>query len=86
MRLKQLSVFLENRPHQIRLPARTLAEAGVDILTLNLADTEQFGILRLIAHGIGQQQFMAHAQLRKQLAPARALRREIDEVRHSYRK
>lgn len=48
MKLHQLSVFLENKPHQIRLPARLLGEAGIDILTLSLADTEQFGILRLV--------------------------------------
>lgn len=48
MQIHQLSVFLENKPHQVRLPARLLGEAGIDILALSLADTEQFGILRMI--------------------------------------
>lgn len=48
MKLHQLSLFLENKPHQIRMPIKILGDAGVDILTLSLADTQQFGILRLI--------------------------------------
>ncbi len=46
--LKQLSLFLENRPGQLKLPCQALGKAGIDILTLSLADTQQFGILRLI--------------------------------------
>ncbi len=49
MKLKQLSVFLENKPGRLSHPCKLLAEAGINILTLCLADTEQFGILRLIA-------------------------------------
>jgi hypothetical protein len=48
MKLHQLSLFLENKPHQIRMPAKLLGDAGIDILTLSLADTQQFGILRLV--------------------------------------
>ncbi len=48
MKLQQLSLFVENRPGQLAAPCRALAEAGINILTLSLADTEQFGILRLI--------------------------------------
>ena len=48
MKLQQLSLFLENRPGQIKLPCQALGKAGIDILTLSLADTQQFGILRLI--------------------------------------
>lgn len=48
MKLHQLSLFLENKPHQIRIPAKLLGDAGIDILTLSLADTQQFGILRLV--------------------------------------
>ncbi len=48
MTLRQLSLFLENRPGQLRAPCRALADAGIDILTMSLADTAQFGILRLI--------------------------------------
>lgn len=48
MKLHQLSVFLENRPGQLSIPCRALAKAGINIVTLSLADTQQFGILRLI--------------------------------------
>ncbi len=48
MKLQQLSLFLENKPGQIKIPCRVLARAGINILTLSLADTQQFGILRLI--------------------------------------
>jgi hypothetical protein len=48
MKIHQLSLFLENQPGQLLDPCRTLARAGVDIRTLTLADTQQFGILRLI--------------------------------------
>ncbi len=48
MKLKQLSVFLENKPGRLSHPCKALADAGINIMTLNLADTETFGILRLV--------------------------------------
>jgi len=48
MKLHQLSLFMENKPGQLVAPARVLANAGINIVTLSLADTQQFGILRLI--------------------------------------
>ena len=48
MKLTQLSLFLENRPGALRLPCQVLGTAGIDILSLSLADTQQFGILRLV--------------------------------------
>ena len=48
MKLHQLSLFLENRPGQLKTPCRALAQAGIDILTSTLAYTQQFGIFRLI--------------------------------------
>lgn len=48
MKLHQLSLFLENKPAHLKVPCKALAEAGISILTLSLADTEQFGILRLL--------------------------------------
>ena len=49
MKLKQLSALpgKQARARSAR-PCRLLAEAGINILTLSLADTQQFGILRLI--------------------------------------
>jgi hypothetical protein len=54
MKLKQLSVFLENRPGQVRIPCKALASAGVNILAMSLADTEQFGILRFIIKDVAK--------------------------------
>lgn len=48
MTLKQLSVFLENKPGALSAPCRVLADGGINILTFSLADTRQFGILRLV--------------------------------------
>jgi len=48
MKLQQLSIFLENRPGQLRSACDALATAGIDVLTLSVADTAEFGILRLI--------------------------------------
>jgi hypothetical protein len=48
MKLQQLSLFLENRPGRLGAPLEAIAKAGINILTLSLADTAQFGILRLI--------------------------------------
>lgn len=48
MTIHQLSLFLENSPGKTAEPCRLLAGAGINIRTLTLADTEQFGILRLI--------------------------------------
>jgi len=48
MKLQQVSVFLENKPGRLSIPCKALADAGINLLTLSLADTQQFGILRLI--------------------------------------
>jgi hypothetical protein len=48
VKIQQLSLFLENKPGQILEPCRLLASEGVNIRTLSLADTQQFGILRVI--------------------------------------
>ena len=48
MKIHQLSVFLENKPGQLRTACEVLAKARINLVTLSLADTAQFGILRLI--------------------------------------
>ena len=48
MKLPQLSVFLENRPGSLMEPLKVLAAADVNLVSISLADTEQFGILRLV--------------------------------------
>lgn len=48
MKVKQLSVFLENKPGALSPPVKLLAKAKLNLLTLSLADTQQFGILRFM--------------------------------------
>ncbi|MCG5500589.1 ACT domain-containing protein [Ectothiorhodospira lacustris] len=48
MKLQQLSVFLENRPGHLAEPLALLSRKGINILSLSLADTADFGILRMI--------------------------------------
>jgi hypothetical protein len=48
MKIQQISLFVENKPGHIAAPARLLAQEGVDIRALYLADTQQYGILRMI--------------------------------------
>ncbi|HOZ49380.1 MAG TPA: ACT domain-containing protein [Candidatus Hydrogenedentes bacterium] len=50
MNVKQLSLFLENKPAHLKVPCQVLAKEGINILTLSLADTDQFGILRIIVN------------------------------------
>ena len=48
MHVKQLSLFVENQPGALARPCRLLADAGLSIRTMSLADTARFGILRMI--------------------------------------
>ena len=48
MTAKQISVFLENKPGQMLELAKLLKQDGVDMRALSLADTKDFGIVRLI--------------------------------------
>ncbi len=48
MKIHQISLFLENKPGHLNAICRTLAESNCNIVTLSLADTQQFGIVRLI--------------------------------------
>jgi len=48
MRIRQISIFLENKPGQLSTICRDLADAGINIATLSLADTSDFGIVRMI--------------------------------------
>lgn len=50
MKIKQLSMFLENTKGHLKAPCQALAREGLNILTLSLADTAQFGILRLLVN------------------------------------
>ena len=48
MTVKQLSVFIENRPGRLSAVTKILGDNDVNIRAMSLADTKDFGILRLI--------------------------------------
>jgi len=48
MLIKQLSIFVENKHGRMAEIAEIISAAGVDIRALSVADTTDFGILRLI--------------------------------------
>ena len=48
MKLKQLSVFLENREGRLSEVLRILAENKINIVAVSLADTSDYGLLRMI--------------------------------------
>ena len=48
MTVKQISVFIENKPGTMVSITDALGTAGIDIGAMSLADTQDFGILRLI--------------------------------------
>ena len=50
MSLKQLNVFVENKKGALVEITETLASHDVNIRALSIADTEEFGILRLIVN------------------------------------
>jgi hypothetical protein len=51
MKIQQLSIFVENKPGHLAAPIRLLAEAGVDLRALFLADAREYGVLRMIVSG-----------------------------------
>ena len=48
MLIKQISVFLENKSGRLAEVTKVLAQNNIDISALSIADTTDFGILRLI--------------------------------------
>lgn len=50
--LKQLSLFIENRPGALSEVCRVLKNASVNIYAMSVADTREFGILRLLLDDI----------------------------------
>lgn len=48
MKLKQISVFLENRKGRLWKAMNVMAISGINIRALSIADTSEFGILRMI--------------------------------------
>jgi hypothetical protein len=52
MKVEQISIFLENKPGSLEHATRVLKEADINIRTLSLAETSDFGILRLIVNDV----------------------------------
>ena len=52
MAVKQISVFLENRPGALMAMTAVLAENKIDMRALSLAETTDFGIARLIVDDV----------------------------------
>ena len=50
--VQQLSVFLQNKSGQVAAVVRALSDSGVDIRALSIADTTDFGILRMLVSDI----------------------------------
>lgn len=48
--IKQFSIFVENKQGKMAELTRLIADAGIDLRTLSLADTRDFGILRIIVN------------------------------------
>ena len=56
MTTQQLSIFMENKPAQLVKVTETLKEKGIDIRAMSLADTKDFGIVRMIVSDIEKAQ------------------------------
>ncbi len=50
MFISQISVFLENNPGTLRAMTELIGRGGTDLLALSVADTQSFGIVRMIVH------------------------------------
>ncbi len=71
MKLKQISIFLENSPGRLHETTRALGNAGLNLRALTLSDASDYGVLRLLVSDVKKaRQVMMEKQF-----PAR-----IDEV------
>jgi hypothetical protein len=50
MTIDQISVFVENKPAQLAAITKVLGDAGIDLRAMSIADTSDFGILRIIVN------------------------------------
>lgn len=54
MLIQQISAFVENKKGRLSEITKALSQAGIDIRALSIADTTDFGILRLIVDKPGE--------------------------------
>ncbi len=52
MAIRQISVFLENKPGQLNKMTGVLAKAGITLRAMSLAETKDFGIVRIIVDDV----------------------------------
>jgi hypothetical protein len=71
MKVKQLSVFIENAPGRLFQVTQALGEAGINIRALQVADVGEFGVLRLLVSDVTQAM---------QILMARNMPARVDEV------
>ena len=56
MKVEQISIFIENKSGRLAKISRVLGDSGINIRALSLADTSDFGILRLIVNDVEKAQ------------------------------
>jgi hypothetical protein len=71
MKLKQISIYLENAPGRLYETTNALGEAGLNLRSLCIADTSDFGVLRILISDVTK----ARQIIMKKQLPAR-----VDEV------
>jgi len=79
MKLKQLSIFLENAPGRLYEATQAFGEAGINLRSLCISDTSDFGVLRILVSDVARARRVV---MEKQL-PARiddVVAAEIDDV------
>ena len=54
MYVKQISVFLENKPGRLFNLTKTLAENGIDIFHITLAESKEYGVVRCVTKDSGK--------------------------------
>ena len=54
LKLKQLSIFLENAPGRLHEATRALGEAGINLRSLCICDSSDFGVLRILVSDVAK--------------------------------
>jgi len=54
MKLKQLSIFLENAPGRLYEATRALGEEGINLRSLCISDSSDFGVLRILVSDVAK--------------------------------
>ena len=74
MAITQISAFLENRPGSLYEALSKIKEAGVNIRALNVAETKDFGILRIIVSDLEKTKEALHEDVILKETPVVAVR------------